>query len=441
MNGGTFELPGGTERRPETGGGGEIRSRGSERLTLGPGLGIIDAAHLGLTERFEAVARALEDLHESPHGVRETHALRVATRRAAAALLVFGPHVDPARARKARRDLRELRRAAGAVRVCDVQEELLHAAERGTPDASGMVTADEAGVVAAELMLGRVQRWREKARRGLVEARENYRPTKARRAGEKLSQSAHMALGRVGGSGVPAFRMVSGASTAGDAARAAVNSASQRFWEAVRHAESSGDALGAGGEFEALHEMRLAGKRLRYVVEVMSSCLDEEAGETAVSTLRKLQDRLGEVNDRHELAKRTQDAAAELGLSGGLAGGKTARAFVSLRESLVASRDALLDDFEVWWESKRRKLGVVLTRLGSRTGGGALRESSNGSLASALNEAIDSARTLLVSPAVALPDGNAENRPAAVPNGVPTVRSEAEIHTRSVSQPRQEATA
>lgn len=403
--------PNGPARAAEGTAASEVRSVQGDRMTLGPGLGVIDAAHLVIAERFEAVARALEDLRESPHGVRETHALRVATRRADAAVVIFGPHIDSERAARARKRLRALRRAAGAVRACDVQEELLTAAERGTPDASGVAGASEAAVVAAELMLGRVQRWRERARRGLVKAREEYRPGRARRTGEKLARTAHGALGRIG-TGVPAFRAGAGAATAGEAARVAVAAAAERFWQRVRHAEqpsavATAEHNGGAGpqgfdEFEALHDMRLAGKRLRYIIEVMSVCLDEEAGESAISTLRKLQDRLGEVNDRHELAKRAHDAAAELGLSGGLAGGKTARAFVALSESLVASRDALLDDFENWWEAKRRKLELTLVKLASPPGlrsGSTARaraeDSERVSLTHALNEAIDNARSLL----------------------------------------------
>lgn len=440
-----------------TGGVEGLRSGVVERLTLGAGLGVIDAAHLVICERFEAVARALEDLRESPHGVRETHALRVATRRADAAVVIFAPHLDSEKADKARKRLRELRRAAGAVRACDVQEELLVAAERGTPDPSGVAGASEAAVVAAELMLGRVQHWRERARRGLVEARNNYKPGRARRAGERLVRTAHAALGRMG-AGVPAFRAGVGAATAGEAARAAVNGSAMKFWGAVRFAESpppgSAERGGAFDEFEALHDMRLAGKRLRYIIEVMSACLDEEACESAVSTLRKLQDRLGEVNDRHELAKRTHDAAAELGLSGGLAGGKTARAFVALSEALVASRDALLDDFESWWENKRRKLELTLERLASPPGlrtvprerrdGGEGEKTQQDSLVRELNEAIDNARSLLdkaearaaQSPAELDASGNAGLEPSAV-----QTRPGAAAAMITHQQSRQEATA
>ncbi|MFM9957986.1 MAG: CHAD domain-containing protein [Phycisphaerales bacterium] len=328
----------------------------SDRVSLRPTLNVTDAAALVISERFEAVARALEDLHESPQGVRETHALRVSTRRATAALTVFAPQLDPKLARKAKQRLRALRAAAGAVRSCDVQEELLLAAERDP-------LHDEALVVAAELMLGRVQRWREKARHGLVEARENHRPRRARRTGERLIGTLHNALGRVHPASaastegpartVPAFRHAAAAHTALEAARAGVSAARRRFEEARRHAEPMAD-------FEALHEMRLAGKRLRYVIELMAPALDEEPAESAVATLRKLQDRLGEVNDRHELARRTDAAATELGLR---PNGKTARAFATLRQTLVASRDTLLDDFEQWWSADENGTGGKSIKL------------------------------------------------------------------------------
>lgn len=378
-----------------------------DRLALLADLGVIDAAGLMISERFEAVARALEDMRESPQGVRETHALRVATRRATAALTVFTPHLDPKRVKKAKRRLRVLRSAAGAVRACDVQEELLLAAEREPGH-------DESMAVAAELMLGRVQKWREAARRGLVAARERYRPGRARRTAERLIGTVHAALGRVDvasaagdGVGVAAFRRSAGARTALEVARAGIGLARRRFEDASRAAAPMAD-------FEALHEMRLAGKRLRYVIELMAPALDEESAESAVATLRKLQDRLGEINDRHELARRTESAARELGLR---EGGKTARAFAALRQALVASRDGLLDEFESWWcgpagagetddgagggsgSGKAAKLGRALDRLmGLRAASPARGMGLGGraaSLDAALGEAIRSAEELM----------------------------------------------
>jgi CHAD domain-containing protein len=69
-------------------------------------------------------------------------------------------------------------------------------------------------------------------------------------------------------------------------------------------------------EVEALHDMRIATKRLRYVLELARPALGEPAGKGA-RTAKRLQDVLGEIHDcdvmlprlrRHEAV----DAAAEL---------------------------------------------------------------------------------------------------------------------------------
>lgn len=329
------------------------------RLTLGPGLPVIEAAHLVLAERFDAVARALEALRESPQGVRETHALRVATRRAAAALSVFQQHLDPDRARKAKRGLRRLRHAAGTVRVRDVEEELLLAAARGTPNAAGLTPLDNAAVVAAELMLARVSRKRAKAIKRMLKGRADYTPDHARRAADRLNASLHAARERIEDAAAPAFRHAQVAPNAAHAARAAVRDAAQALHAASDHASGSGD-------FDSLHRMRLAGKRLRYIIEVMAPCLDEDASERALALLRKLQDRLGEINDRHELARRTAKAADSLGLiPAEHTGGRTAQAFSALRHSLLAERDSLFRDFAEWWSDKRPRLDLALFRLAS----------------------------------------------------------------------------
>jgi CHAD domain-containing protein len=49
-------------------------------------------------------------------------------------------------------------------------------------------------------------------------------------------------------------------------------------------------------EVRALHDMRIAAKRLRYVLEVTHHCFGPYAGQ-AVKTIKELQDLLGEIHD------------------------------------------------------------------------------------------------------------------------------------------------
>ena len=66
----------------------------------------------------------------------------------------------------------------------------------------------------------------------------------------------------------------------------------------VRLAELSSFMPRAGDpvEVEALHDMRIAAKRMRYILEVTAPCFGEYAA-TAVKATKELQDLLGEIHD------------------------------------------------------------------------------------------------------------------------------------------------
>jgi CHAD domain-containing protein len=60
-----------------------------------------------------------------------------------------------------------------------------------------------------------------------------------------------------------------------------------------------------------LHDMRIAAKRLRYVLEITGHCFDE-IGEEAEATARALQDVLGEIHDCDVLIPRVDQELATL---------------------------------------------------------------------------------------------------------------------------------
>jgi len=63
---------------------------------------------------------------------------------------------------------------------------------------------------------------------------------------------------------------------------------------------------------DALHDMRIAAKRLRYVLEVTGSCFGPYAA-TATKRARELQDLLGEIHDCDVMLPRVHERLAELG--------------------------------------------------------------------------------------------------------------------------------
>jgi hypothetical protein len=64
-------------------------------------------------------------------------------------------------------------------------------------------------------------------------------------------------------------------------------------------------------EVEALHDMRIAAKRLRYVLEVTEPCFGSYAG-TAGKRTKELQDLLGEIHDCDVLVPRIEEIIGEL---------------------------------------------------------------------------------------------------------------------------------
>src|SRR6516165_517998 len=88
---------------------------------LGPLLSVAEAARLALQVRLEVVRYFLPlAMHDSDRDLEHVHRLRVGTRRAAAALRIFGHTLPEKVLRKVRRTLRSLRQAAGEARDWDV---------------------------------------------------------------------------------------------------------------------------------------------------------------------------------------------------------------------------------------------------------------------------------------------------------------------------------
>ena len=62
---------------------------------------------------------------------------------------------------------------------------------------------------------------------------------------------------------------------------------------------------------KAMHDMRIAAKRLRYILEVTTFCFGPYAG-TALKRAKELQDLLGEIHDCDEMLPRVRAAVHEL---------------------------------------------------------------------------------------------------------------------------------
>jgi len=119
-------------------------------------------------------------------------------------------------------------------------------------------------------------------------------------------------------------------------------------------------------EVVALHDMRIAAKRLRYILEVTGSCFGPYAS-SAVKMVKDLQDLLGEIHDCDvqlpEVAAFLEELVAEdVGSAGesikDLAKAPNRRAYaglVALQVHLRARRNALFEQFLELWRDYERK--------------------------------------------------------------------------------------
>jgi CHAD domain-containing protein len=119
-------------------------------------------------------------------------------------------------------------------------------------------------------------------------------------------------------------------------------------------------------EVVALHDMRIAAKRLRYILEVTGGCFGPYAS-GAVKMVKDLQDLLGEIHDCDvqlpEVAAFLEELMAEdTGVAGesakGLAKAPNRRAYaglVALQVHLRARRGALFEQFLELWRDYERK--------------------------------------------------------------------------------------
>ncbi len=204
------------------------------------------------------------------------HQLRVGTRRADAALRIFAGCLPKKVYRKARRRLKELRRAAGAARDWDV--------------------------FLAEL-LKREQAADAKHRGGLHFL-----------IGYALGQrtAVHADLERVYHEEGPRFetflvRTIEAMRPPDEASPPVilVDVARPILFECLKELEQA--ALADLSEYAQLHQVRIAGKRLRYAMEVFADCFDPTFRETLYPRIEQLQEILGRANDSHVAIERLID--------------------------------------------------------------------------------------------------------------------------------------
>jgi CHAD domain-containing protein len=225
----------------------------------------VKAARRILAARLAAVREAVPTAATWSTDVEPVHKLRVAARRATAALDTFFDLLSRKVYRKARKAIRRLRRAAGSARDADV---FLAAVRTFSVHQS---PADRPGL---HFLLGHAFAARQAAQQRLVSAlkswdaqasdRVNAVPDKLRRGDEELLADR----------AVPTLR---------------------RLMKKLSKA-----AQGNLDDARQLHALRVCAKRLRYALELFVDCYPVAVRDQLLPRVEAVQDALGAANDSHQ---------------------------------------------------------------------------------------------------------------------------------------------
>jgi CHAD domain-containing protein len=254
---------------------------------LGPEMDVAEAARQVFEVRLRLVRSHLPLASSASEADRDTehvHQLRVATRRAGAALRIFQRCLPDRIHRKLKKTLRAIRRAAGDARDWDVFDaELLRRRREGT---SALAAREGAGL---DFLVGYAAGQRDAAQIPLTRAGEKYGP--------RLKELIDDTLRDLRGPGGAAER------TLGDLGRALVH-------DLIRELE-----FAAGQDLEDyghLHQVRILGKQLRYTMEVFAGCFPSAFREELYPRVEDMQGILGKANDSHVASVRLADLRERL---------------------------------------------------------------------------------------------------------------------------------
>ena len=239
-------------------------------LDLNEMTSVKDAARRVLALRIEAVRDRIADaLSPGEERLQHVHALRVASRRAEAAVDLFESYLPRKVFKKVRRKLRLIRRVVGTARDWDVVLALYFAR---------LKHAEQVDEPAYDMLIGYALAHRVPAQLRLEQACPEYL------FGFDRLMASTLANIRSRGSKREAF---------GGYARTLLAQMVGGFTALCDHDD---------GEWVQMHRVRIAGKRLRYTLEIVCGCVDAALQTTLASALVRLQGTLGVVNDNRNAA-------------------------------------------------------------------------------------------------------------------------------------------
>ncbi len=293
-------------------------------------------ASRSLRQRLEAVLHWLPLAAGQPEqNVEYVHQLRVSTRRAGAALQLFTELLPKKRVKRLKSLLKQIRSSAGDARDDDVFLARLTVLAADQPALDPLIQQLREHRAATQAQL--VQIWRKMTNNG--HQANQRKPRKRDSSG--LQIDAFVARVR--------WRSKDAEPSFHQAAVRWLRPIAQEFFDAQPGPESPP---------EKLHEFRIAGKHLRYALDLLAPGFSGRAVKKTIKRVSKLQDRLGCINDHATAIERlerwlTQDHSADL---------KSV-----LSSQLDEERAALkssCEEFHCWWtEAKAAKLRDQLSAL------------------------------------------------------------------------------
>jgi CHAD domain-containing protein len=289
---------------------------------IDPSASVAKIGRRAIRTRLAAVVHFLRATRRQSHRAEAIHQLRIWTRRSAAAIRHFEPLVPPKRGRKMKRRLRRIRAAAGQERDCDVMLERL----RTDPDRPSK----------SVIQALKQQRRRAAKRFNTLRKRMIRRDRLPHQIDDFLDSLAWPK--RHSSREAPSFAAW---------CRTQLVSLSEPFFTL---------ADGPLRQDAKLHELRIAGKRLRYALELAPAALPAKPHQRLYAALSELQERLGTVCDHvSALARLKAWRAAAKSPADRRAWQTHIR---RQKEQLTAERKAFLR----WWSGERRRRLHVAAR-------------------------------------------------------------------------------
>jgi CHAD domain-containing protein len=275
---------------------------------------VSDAARISLEARLATVAYWLPlAARQIDDDIEKVHQLRVATRRAIAALELYRDWLPAKGYRWLSQRLKKIRRAAGAARDLDVLAEWIRKELDGQAGSILALVADERASAQPKIMAVADKCEQEnRYRRKMYGLLTGVRPRGKRQ--KKQDVSFH------------------------NWAESQLAVAAENFFAALPNQNS---------DLSALHQFRICGKQLRYTLELLASAFGRELRDEQYPVVEKLQEQLGRINDcvvaddRLRRWRRKIDSPADQ----------------ELLDKLVVCKHVALDEaiakYRGWWTAER----------------------------------------------------------------------------------------